>query len=96
MKDGKHKKKTEARNNLLTTANIPHSTEDKPEHESLGVIVQQQWQHPERPIGITGGNTSKSRLHVASSPLDPNLRDQSGRASQGMINKTGRAQRCRT
>ena len=74
MKDGKHKKKTEARNNLITTANIPHSTEDKPEHESLGVIVQQQWQHPERPIGITGGNTSKSRLHVASSPLDPHLR----------------------
>ena len=62
MKDGEDKETTKSgavRNNLLTTANIPYSTENKPEHESLGVIVQQHWQHPERPIGITG-STSKS------------------------------------
>ena len=77
MKDGEHKETAKdgaVRNNLLTTANVPNSTENKLEHESLGVIVQQQhWQHPERPIGITR-TTPKSGLHVASSLPDPFLR----------------------
>ena len=76
MKDVEHKETMKAgavRNNLLTTANVPNSTENKPDHESLGVIVQQHWQHPERPIGITS-NTYKSGLHVASSLPDPFLR----------------------
>jgi len=77
MKDGEDKETTKSRavrNNLLTTANIPYSIENKPDHESLGVIVQQHWQHPERPIGGITGSTSKAGLHIASSPPDPPLR----------------------